>query len=534
MKRIQAFCLLLGFIIITGCNLETKKEENQSKDVSLSADTEFDVVILNGRVMDPETNFDGIRNVGIKDGKIGLITEKEISGKESIDASGHVVSPGFIDFHTHASNIPFGQRLHLRDGVTTPLELEVGAYPLDAYYKRLEGKSYTNYGATIGLGGIREKVSNPDYNSTSGNLVTDLFNVNEHSLATLGITTFQASPEQIEVIAQNVEEGINRGALGIGVPVGYMSTGATTDEMIDMQRLAGKYKLSTFLHGRFSSQKPPTSGIFGFQELLGPAGIYGGGIYIHHLHQQALNQTPEALKMIEDARASGTKIIAEIYPYYQGATIVGADYLVPENYGPNMGRSYEDIIEVATMKPLTKERYEELVKTNPAASVIFGGISEDGLMSAMADPTTIIGSDGMPLTISATGEMAVDFNIPFDGVQGHPRGAGSHAKVLRLVRENQLMPLMLAIEKMTIMQAKYLEENGVPAMARKGRLQIGKDADITIFDPATVKDNATMVKAGLPSTGIPYVLVNGTIAVKDSKVLENVHAGQPIRNPIKE
>ena len=198
-----------------------------------------------------------------------------------------------------------------------------------------------------------------------------------------------------------------------------------------------------------------------------------------------------------------------------------------------MGRDYKDIIEVATMKPLTKERYEYLNKTDPAASVIFGGISVEGLMKTIASPKVIIGSDGMPLTISATGEMAIDFDIPFDAVQGHPRGAGTHAKVLRLSRDENLIPLMLAISKMTYMQAAYLVENGVASMASKGRIQIGADADITIFDPQTVTDNATMLKAGLPSTGIPYVLVNGTIVVKESKVLKGVYAGKPIRNAIK-
>ncbi|KAA1193950.1 amidohydrolase family protein [Pseudohalioglobus sediminis] len=524
---------LFALLLISGNPaFASQGSTDKAEAAGLPADTEFDIVILGGRVMDPESGLDAPRNVGIKSGKVAIITEEAISGGETIDATDHVVSPGFIDLHAHAANIPFGQKLHLRDGVTTPLELEIGAYPVDAYYSRLEGKSQINYGATVGPGGIREKVVHPAYNSTSGSLVTDLFDTHEDAFATLDVATFLPSPEQISQINDMVEEGIKRGALGIGVPVGYMTTGTTSTETAAWQRLAGKYGLATFVHGRFSSQKPPTPGILGFQEMIAPAGIYGGGIYIHHLHQQALDQTPEALKMIDDARAAGSKIVAEIYPYYQGATIVSADYLVPENYGPNMGRSYEDIIEVATMKPLTKERYDELVKTAPATSVIFGGISEEGLMSALADPHTIIGSDGMPLTISATGEMAVDWDTPYDAVQGHPRGAGSHAKVLRLVRERNLMPLMLAISKMSYMPAKFLEENGVKAMASKGRMQVGADADIAIFHPETVTDNATMKQAGLPSSGIPYVIVNGTVVVRDSKVLKGVYPGKPIRNPI--
>ena len=88
---------------------------------------------------------------------------------------------------------------------------------------------------------------------------------------------------------------------------------------------------------------------------------------------------------------------------------------------------------------------------------------------------------------------------------------------------------MLAVSKMTYMPAKFLQENGVPLMANKGRLQTGMDADITIFDPATVTDNATPKQGGLPSSGIPYVIVNGTVVVKDSEVLPGVYPGRPIR-----
>jgi len=100
------------------------------------------------------------------------------------------------------------------------------------------------------------------------------------------------------------------------------------------------------------------------------------------------------------------------------------------------------------------------------------------------------------------------------------------------VREDDLMPLMLAISKMTFMPAKFLADNGIDQMATKGRMQVGMDADITVFDPDKVTDNATNQNGALPTTGIPYVIVNGTIVVKDSKVLKGVYPGQPIRNAV--
>jgi N-acyl-D-glutamate deacylase len=109
---------------------------------------------------------------------------------------------------------------------------------------------------------------------------------------------------------------------------------------------------------------------------------------------------------------------------------------------------------------------------------------------------------------------------------------GCHAKLLRLSREEQLVTLMTAVSKMSYQYAKFLEDNGVTQMAHKGRIKVGADADITVFDPDKVRDNSTLDqgKNAAPSTGIPHVVVNGTVVVKDSNVLKGVTPGQPIRN----
>lgn len=147
----------------------------------------------------------------------------------------------------------------------------------------------------------------------------------------------------------------------------------------------------------------------------------------------------------------------------------------------------------------------------------------------LAHPESVIGSDAFVYTVRATGETALSWDIPTDAVNGHPRGSGTHALFLRLVREKKVdIPLMTAISKMTNMITDYLAENGVSQMKQKGRIQVGKDADITIFDPATVTDNSTMQNGGLQSTGIPYVICNGTLVVKDSECVENVFPGKPV------
>ncbi|MCU9840433.1 amidohydrolase family protein [Ruegeria sp. WL0004] len=492
----------------------------------------YDLVIKNGRVMDPETGFDRVANVGVVDGTISAITEEDISGSKEIDASGLVVAPGFIDMHNHVGGLPFGQKQALRDGVTTQLELEAGAYPISLYYERLEGKSKTNYGASVSVLGIRESVMNPDYNSKYGSYLLDGGLTEPTMDFTLDALQSRPDSDQIAEIVQRMEEGLKQGGLGFGNPVGYATANLTSQEMVEMHRLAGEYGSFSVMHGRFSSNLPPTTGIMSVQEALSSVAIYGGGLYVSHIHQQTLRNTPYALDMIKDARSAGIDVVAAIYPYNFGASVISADYLDPLNYGPNMGRSYEDITEQATMQPLTKERYEELIANEPTAPILFVGVEEEIMLEALADPKTLVESDAFTSVVSATGETAVGWDVAYEEVQAHPRAAGSHAKVLRLVREQDLMPLMLAVSKMTYMPAVFMERNGVPRMAKKGRIQKGADADITIFDPENVADMATEKRGGLASEGIPYVIVNGSIVVDDSRVVMDVFPGQPIRGDL--
>ena len=493
---------------------------------------EYDLVILNGRVMDPESGLDAVRNVGVKDGKIAVITQDAIRGTETIDASGHVVAPGFLDTHNHNVMVPFGQKLALRDGLTTPMELENGVMPVAEWYDSMVGKSQTNYGATVSIMGARETVFNPKFESITGATIYDmeLASVTHADLAWMARV---GTDEEIEKILALLDQGLKDGALGVGHVPGYMTGGVTSRESFGAQQLAGKYGRFVAMHGRFSSQQPPTSGLLGTAEQVASVAAVGGGLIVQHMTAQCLAVTPDCQKLIDDAYSEGRQVVSEIYAYTYGGTIVSADYLHPDNYGPNMGRTYSDIIDLSNLQPLTKETYEQLVKTAPGTNVTFENATKEDLYVALAHPTSIIGSDAFPYVMKSDGSVVQDWDTPYDAVNGHPRGAGTHARILRLVREENLMPLMLAISKMTYMPAKFLQDNGVPQMAHKGRVQVGADADITIFDPATVKDNATPAMGGLPSTGIPYVVVNGTIVVKDSKVLKDVFPGQPVRLPVK-
>lgn len=497
---------------------------------------EYDVVILNGRVMDPETNFDQMRNIGVRAGKIATISSDAITGVQTIDATGHVVAPGFIDGHVHIVDSPLGQKGALRDGVTTTLDLEAGAYPVDQWYDQLEGKSQTNYGASVSVVGARTAVFRPNFKS-SGNGVADVM-LDPKGMGSDWVVRI-ATPDERENILDIVEHGLKRGGLGVGPPAGYMTDGFSSEELLGIQKLVGKFGRFTHVHTRFSSQISPTSAILAFQEAIAPSIAYGGGVIIAHFTAQALAQTDASITYIEDLRARGIPVVLEVYPYNFGAAGNGvqADYLKPDNFQKNMGRSYEDIIDTATGKPLTKASYDKMVKDDPGHPVLFYNATEKDNLTGIGHPDVLIGCDCFPFNDPRTGAMITDWDTPWTDVTTHPRTVGAHAKVLRLTREQKIdVTLMQAISKMSYQYANFLQQNGVAQMAFKGRLQVGADADITIFDPATVTDNSTLEtgKNAAPSTGIPYVLVNGVIVVKESKVLKDVFAGRPVRAPIQE
>jgi N-acyl-D-aspartate/D-glutamate deacylase len=442
-----------------------------------------------------------------------------------------VVAPGFIDTHSHNVGTVFGQKLHLRDGITTALELEAGVYPVGSWYESWEGKALTNYGATVGFMGGRETTLDPDYKTIDGFTVND-FLLGHQSHIGENWSVQVATEEQINEIIGRYEEGMKEGALGIGNTAGYMTQGLTTREVDRAMALVGKYGGVMGLHGRFSSQMPPTSGLLGTSEALAAAAAHDGALIVQHMTAQCLSLSADCQALIDEAYKQGTQAVAEIYAYTYGATRVAADYLQPDNYQRNMGRTYKDIINTLTLEPLTKESYEQLMKEAPNTPVTFENATKEDLYKALAHPTSIIASDAFVFTFKSDKTLAKDFDTPYDQVNGHPRGAGTRGRILRLVREDELMPLMLAVSKMTFLPAKFLADNGIHQMATKGRMQVGMDADITVFDPDKVKDNATPKNGGLPSTGIPYVIVNGTVVVKDSKVLKGVYPGQPIRNAV--
>jgi N-acyl-D-aspartate/D-glutamate deacylase len=175
----------------------------------------------------------------------------------------------------------------------------------------------------------------------------------------------------------------------------------------------------------------------------------------------------------------------------------------------------------------SKEDFLKKAKEEPGRFIVaYYAYRIPWIVPMLRTPHMTIGSDAV---LNSSGPKG--FDTPFKEYAGHPRTTGTHGKALRLARENDV-PLMDVLANTSYYPAKHLGDAGIEAMQIRGRMQEGMIADITIFDPENVTDNATYKagEQGLPTTGIPYVIINGQIVVKDSKVLQ-VYAGQPIRYP---
>jgi hypothetical protein len=477
---------------------------------------DYDLAILNGRVMDPETMFNAVANVGIMDGRIAVITKDKITAKETIDATGHVVAPGFIDGHFHYTGI-FGAKVALRDGRTTLMDLEMGTLgtKVDEWYKAREGKWPVNFGAASAHEFARSLV-------LDGYECIDTSDATNSRRAGTGWSSKKPNLEEGNKILKVIDEGLAAGAIGCGSTVGYMRDGVSAREFFELQRLAGLYGRQTGAHFRYTPGTEVTEAN-GIQELLANASALGAPALANHFNNPGYNLVQELLVRM---RARGMNVWGEIYPYAAGSTALNAVFLEPEMWVETLGYKYEETIQdVATGEFYTQKSREEMLKKEPTRVVLVYKMPKSAIVDWLRMPGVALCSDAMPLVPD---EMT--WESPYDKAPNtHPRFAGAWAKAFRVSRENDI-PLMQTVAMSSYNWAKPLGDTGLKAMQERGRMQPGMVADITIFDPETITDNATYEKGIVPSTGIPYVIVNGTIMVRDSKVLlDATFSGQPIR-----
>jgi len=451
----------------------------------------FDVVLSNGRVIDPESGLDAVRDIGIRGKRIAAISSARLHGRTEVNVRGLVVSPGFIDLHSHGQD---DENYHYKahDGVTTALELEIGVSPVAEWYRSREGRALVNFGASSGHVPARMAVMH----DTGDFLPRDEA---AHRIAT---------DEETLSIVNAVRRGLDDGAIGIGFGIAYVPT-APRQEIYRLFQLAAEKHVPVFVHMRGGVPNEPNSGaIPALQEVIADAAVTGVSLHVVHLTSVAARLTPVCLQMIEGARKHGIDVTTEMYPYTASASRI--ESAIFDDWEKRTGNSYHDLQWSATGERLTAETFAKYRKQG--GSVISHTLPEAALRAGIQSPIVMIASDGR----LAEGK-------------GHPRGAGTFARVLGIyVREQKLISLTEALRRITLMPAQRLEAS-VPAMRNKGRIKVGADADLVAFDPNRIIDKATFENPAQYSEGIQHVLVNGVFVVREGRFVEGVYPGIGLR-----
>lgn len=488
----------------------------------------YDIVINSGRVIDPETNFDDIRNVGIKNGTIIIITTEKIVGKKVIDATDLVVSPGFIDLHHHGQNIS-GYRMQAVQGVTTALELESGMLPISDWYEDQANKNLPiNYGASVAWTFARiaafqeqEPVASLEYFQAAQAESDWKNNI--------------SSQAQLNMLMSQVEKGLQEGGLGIGINAGY-APGYGQKEYYALSKLAAKYNTPTFTHVRYASNSEPQGSFEAIKELIANATLTGADMHICHINSSSLRDIDATIELFESAKAKGITVTAGAYPWGAASTVAGAAMFTGKGWKEKTGYLPKSI-QYGTER-LNDEQYDLLRKEKPGDIITWHFLDEDNqselslLDKSITHPSILIESDAMPWMEVKDGKLinytGNEWPLP-KSVIAHPRSSGSFVKVLgEYVRDRKLISLPDAINKMSYMPATLLDKS-VPQMKKKGRIQQGMDADIVVFNPKTITSRASYEQPTNTPLGITSVIVNGIEVVQNNELIRNTAAGNPIR-----
>ena len=492
MKRLSvvvAFCVLLLSSLTVG-RLESKERTAGAQ--------RFDLVLTGGRVIDPETGLDAVRNVGIRGDTIAQVSAERLEGTRAIDVTGLVVAPGFIDLHEHGQNQE-GYRLMALDGVTAGLELEVGVPDVRRFIDARAGRSPIHFGATASY--LAARVLAWELPLPASVVGPEAGIVPQSGPA----TNEPASPERLGRVLATLRRQVEAGALGIGMGLEY-APGTTRHEVIEVFRLAAALGTPVFVHVRSSGRIEPGSGVEAVTEVIGAAAISGAAVHIVHINSTCMRDSLECLSMIAGARTRGLDVTTEAYPYTVAMTFINSALFNP-GWREQRGLDYSDLELPESGERLTRERFEALHAASEPRLILIHTNPDEVVDAVIANPLVAIASDGL---------------------KEHPRGAGTYARVLaRYVRDQKRITLNDAIRKMSLLPAQRLEK-ATPEAKRLGRLQQGAQADIVVFDPQTVQDRATYRAPTEASTGVRYLVVAGTVVVDGGRIVEGVAPGRAL------
>ncbi|WP_447752620.1 amidohydrolase family protein [Sphingopyxis fribergensis] len=462
-----------------------------------------DIVYAGARAIDPETGLDAVRNIAVDGDRIAAVSAAPLKGLRVIDARGLIAAPGFIDIHSHATTRE-AAGYQAKDGVTTRLELEIGTWPVSAWYEAKRGHELLNYGTSAGHTALR-------YFIQKGEGAAGLYALRDPmEKFGAGEADEPLSDASADRLAALLEQGVREGAIGIGSGTQY-APGVTRREMLEVTAIAASTATCLFTHIRYGSLVEPDSSFEAVQESIANAATTGACVHVAHINSMAMRDAPFMAALMRAAHARGVDITTETYPWGGSVDAVRSHFFDP-GWERRWGVGVDDLQSRSTGKRLTQVEFDALRAGTGDDGVIMHMNSEATIAALLADPSVLVASDGGRI----------------EGPNGHPRSAGTFARVLgHYVRDSKTLGLADALRKMSLMPAQRLEAF-VPAMKRKGRLQPGMDADIVIFDPHSVGTRATYGDAARYSEGFRYVMVNGVVVVDGGTLVDDVSPGRPI------
>jgi cytosine/adenosine deaminase-related metal-dependent hydrolase len=482
-----------------------------------AAGADWDLLIRGARVIDPESGLNAIRDVAVNGGRIVAIADDlatnsggaDGDGAERvIDGTGQVLAPGFIDLHAHGAS-DRARDYQVRDGVTTALELEWGYPTVGAFLESRSGRSRVNFGASVSHGALRAlALGAGEQREELRRRMAEAAQQPEPLLPLQGLTSdsFYAPLDSARrnQVAAEIRRGIREGGLGIGMAHAYYP-GADRSEILEVFETAAALQIPIYTHAR-------GLGLDAVQEVLANAAATGAALHIVHINSTTLGEIEPALRLIRSARLRGVDVTTEAYPYTAASTLIQSS-LFDGDWQSAYGISYDGLQWQATGERLTEQSFNEYRRQG---GVLIIHMMRDGWIDqALDNDWVMVASDGMPYDPGA-----------------HPRTAGTFARVLgHYVRERGLIDLPTAIGKMTLLPARRLESIA-PQMANKGRVQVGMDADLVLFDPQRVIDTATFESGPSFSEGIEYVFVGGIAVVDDGALVPGAFPGQAIRGQL--